>query len=160
MIPFLFPASLTHSDDDQNFPKYLSSFPRCFLFPFRSTPQWYPIGVTVFGRISLFVLSLAVLCAIQLKLHVCEDALTRKGITSKSHLTSSSITFFDIISKFHYSSLNTFTRIKRSHVIILENDRCQSTIYEVRTKYNEALLNGRIKYNGNVDTIRVAFFSR
>lgn len=30
------------------------------------------------GRVSLFVLSLAILCAIQLKLHVCEDALTRK----------------------------------------------------------------------------------
>lgn len=30
------------------------------------------------GRVSLFVLSLAVFCAIQLKLHVCEDALTRK----------------------------------------------------------------------------------
>lgn len=30
------------------------------------------------GRVSLFVLSLAVFCTIQLKLHVCEDALTRK----------------------------------------------------------------------------------
>lgn len=29
-------------------------------------------------RVSLFVLSLAVFCTIQLKLHVCEDALTRK----------------------------------------------------------------------------------
>lgn len=72
------------------------------MFPLslRSTLQWYPIGVTLLGCISLFVLSLAVLCAIQLKLHVCEDALTRKSIVSS--FTSSKlplVTLFSIISK-------------------------------------------------------------
>jgi hypothetical protein len=56
-------------------------FPRCFHLSFLSflVSKRYPLWSSYeYGRVSLFVLSLAVLCTIQLKLHVCEDTLTRK----------------------------------------------------------------------------------
>lgn len=48
------------------------------VFRFFAYFSVYLCSFGTLGRFSLFVLSLTVLCTIQLKLHVCEDALIRK----------------------------------------------------------------------------------
>lgn len=64
-------------------PLSLDTFSSCLSLSLSFSPR--ASSLSLFRALPLFVLSLAVLCAVQLKLHVCEDALTRKLQANNFH---------------------------------------------------------------------------